>query len=358
MSGKAPTRQPRYWTPRRIAFGVLIVLAAGVFIGVVLASQIRNIREGMANDARYAELLRTTTEEHAADFNLDNLVVAREAITFGGPLKDRIPAISDPDIVPIADSERLRDEDRVVGMVVGGEARAYPLRVLVYHEAVNDVLGGVPVGVVYCPLCDSITAVDRRLDGTVHEFGISGLLVNSNVLLFDRSDDSLWSQVGLTAISGPNAGRSLTHLPWEITTAGAWQARHADSTVLAFDTGHDRDYDRSPYPDYFGSNDTLLFPVANHDDRLERRAPVVGIKHGDVTRAYPVAAIRDTPDHVVRDSIEGGTVILATGKDGESVRIVETPLGAHAVHTFWFAWVAFHPETEIFTAAARPRRTP
>jgi len=335
-----------YWTRGRIAIAVVIVLVAGSFIGVVLKQELRAIQKGMANDALYAELLRTTTEEHAAEFNLDNLVIDVKLITFGGPPKDGIPAISDPDHLPLESCDRLADDDRVVGIVVGGEARAYPLRVLVYHEVVNDEIGGTPVAIVYCPLCDSVTAVDRRLDGVVREFGVSGLLVNANILLYDRSDDSLWSQVGLTAISGPNAGRSLPHLPWEITTAAAWRARHPDSTVMSFETGYDRDYDRNPYPDSF---DALPFPVASEDDRLQRRDLVVGIRLGGTTRAYPVATIRNAPDGIVRDSIEGQTIVLSAGPDGESVRIVEAPPEALGVHTFWFAWAAFYPDTEIYS---------
>ena len=120
---------------------------------------------------------------------------------------------------------------RIIGVSLGGQDRAYPFRALMYHEAVNDEVGGVPIAVVYCPLCDSVTVVDRRLAARIYTFGVSGLLYNSNVLLFDRTDDALWSQVGLTAISGPNAGRSLSHLPWEITTAGDWRTRHADSNA-------------------------------------------------------------------------------------------------------------------------------
>ncbi|MEE8458676.1 MAG: DUF3179 domain-containing protein, partial [Phycisphaerales bacterium] len=329
MTGTSPAKRgPVYWSPGRIALGVVIVLVAGSFIGVVLSRELRNIRDGMANDVLYAELLRTTTEEHAAEFNLDNLVIPIDQISFGGPPKDGIPAISDPEHVALESCDRLADDDRVVGVVVGGEARAYPLRVLLYHEVVNDEIGGTPVAIVYCPLCDSVTAVERRLDGAVREFGVSGLLFNSNVLLYDRSDDSLWSQVGLTAISGPNAGRSLPHLPWEITTAAAWRTRHPDSTVMSFETGYDRDYDRNPYPNYFNANDRLMFPVANEDDRLQRRDLVVGIRFGDTTRAYPLATIRSAPDGLVRDSIDGEAIVLSVGPDGESVRIVEVPAKA------------------------------
>ncbi len=349
MTGKSPGKQAAaYWTRGRIVLGVTIVLVAGSFIGVVFSRELRVLQDGMANDALYAELLRTTTDQHAAEFNLDNLAIPKEQITFGGPKKDSIPALSDPEHVAWESCDRLADDDRVVGMFVGGEARAYPVRVLLYHEIVNDEIGGTPVAIVYCPLCDSVTAVDRRLDGVVREFGVSGLLVNSNILLYDRSDDSLWSQVGLTAISGPNAGRSLRHLPWEITTAAAWRTRHPDSTVMSFETGHDRDYGRNPYRNYFGSDDTLLFPVANEDDRLQRRDPIIGIRLGDTTRAYPVATIRNAPDGLLRDSIEGQAIVLSAGPDGESVRIVEAPTEALGVHTYWFAWAAFYPDTEVY----------
>ncbi len=339
--------RPYAWTPGRIAVGILIVVAAGTFIGVVAKRELRNIQQGLAADATYADFLAAATREQITEFNLDNLAVAREDIAFGGPRKDGIPALSHPDIVAAADATHLQDDDRVIGVVIGGEARAYPVRALMYHEAVNDDVGGTPIAVVYCPLCDSVSVVERTVNGAVREFGISGLLLNSNVLLFDRIDDSLWSQLGLRAISGPNAGASLTHLPWELTTASAWTAAHPDSTVMTFDTGHDRDYQRSPYPEYFQA-DLLLFPIARNDGRLSRRTPVVGVELGDTVRAYPTDAIRRAPGGRVRDSIGDAVIVLEADADTGSVRVVEMPPDARAVHTFWFAWAAFHPETEIY----------
>ena len=344
-------QQTSYWTPGRLGFAVAIVLAAGVFIGIVAWREVVAFGEAADTDALYARLLQSVTDEHAAEFDLTNLTIDRSEISFGGPPKDGIPAINKPEIVDLADisaDDTLRDDDRMIGVVVDGLARAYPIRVLMYHEAVNDTIGDTPITVVYCPLCDSVTVVDRRLDGVAREFGISGLLTNSNVLLFDRTDDSLWSQVGFTAISGPNAGRSLTHLPWEITTAGAWREAHPDSTVMTFNTGFKRNYNQNPYPNYFDSDDALLFPVAHEDDRFSRRELVIGVKLGDAAKAYPVAAILAAPDGLVRDAIGGETVVLQAGSDGKSVRVVEAPAGAHTVHTFWFAWVAFHPETAVY----------
>ena len=350
-SGPRTGRRDYRWTPSRIVLATAIVMVGGGYIGTVAHREIGNIREGLARDAAYAELLRSTTEEQAADFNLDNLVIPRSELSFGGPPKDGIPALTRPEVVSIAAAVHLRDDDRLIGVSIGGESRAYPIRALMYHEAVNDEIAGTPIAVVYCPLCDSVSVVDRRLGGTVHDFGISGLLVNSNVLLFDRSDDSLWSQVGLTAISGPNAGRSLVHLPWEIMTTAAWREAHPDSTVMSFNTGYDRDYETNPYSSYFDSVDLVRFPVSREDDRLRRRAPVVGVKLGDAVRAYPTAVVGAAPGGLVRDSLNGQRVVIAAGPDGESVRVLEVPDGALVVHTFWFAWAAFHPETEVYGPA-------
>ena len=341
-------RRDYRWTPSRIALATAIVGVGGLYIGTVAFREIGNIQEGLARDAAYAKLLKTTTEEHAADFNLDNLTIPRRELSFGGPPKDGIPALSQPEVVDIAVADHLYEDDRLIGVSIGGETRAYPIRALMYHEAVNDEIGGTPIAVVYCPLCDSVSVVDRRLGGTVHEFGISGMLVNSNVLFYDRTDDSLWSQVGLTAISGPNAGSSLVHLPWEITTALQWREAHPDSTVMTFNTGYNRPYNENPYTSYFDYDDQLRFPISREDDRLRIRAPVVGVKLGDALRAYPIAAVRAAPGGLVRDSLAGERVVIAADPDGESVRVLEVPHGAMVVHTFWFAWAAFHPETEIY----------
>lgn len=325
-----------------------IIGAGGVYIGTVARREIGNIREGFARDAAYAELLRSTTDEQAADFNLDNLVIPRSEISFGGPPKDGIPALTRPEVVHIAAADHLHEDDRVIGVSIGGETRAYPIRALMYHEAVNDEIGGTPIAVIYCPLCDSVSVVERRFGGTVHEFGISGLLVNSNVLLYDRTDDSLWSQVGLTAISGPHAGSSLVHLPWEITTVVEWRKAHPDSTVMTFNTGFDRPYDENPYSSYFDSVDQVRFPLSREDDRLRTRAPIVGVKLGDALRAYPIAVVRAAPGGLVRDLLNGERVVIVADPDGDSVRVVEVPDGAMVVYTFWFAWAAFHPETDIY----------
>ncbi|MHC4769837.1 MAG: DUF3179 domain-containing protein [Planctomycetota bacterium] len=335
------------WTPGRMVAGVVIVATGAAIVGFVGRHEIAGFRDGRAADAAYASLLERAADEQADGFNVDNLTIPRHEIAFGGPAKDGIPSLTNPDVVSIDSADHLRDDDRVVGVSLGGHARAYPIRALIYHEAVNDEVGGVPIAVVYCPLCDSVTVVDRRLDDRIYTFGVSGLLYNSNVLLYDRADDALWSQLGFTAVSGPNAGRSLRHLPWKLTTLAEWRRDRPRSTVLTFNTGYQRRYDRLPYGDYF-ETDRLMFPVSRRDKRLPGKTRVVGIRLGDTVRAYPTDEIRRVAEGLVRDRIGGGTIVLRAAPDGESVQVVEAPADAQVAHTFWFAWAAFHPQTDIY----------
>ena len=285
-------------------------------------------------------------------FNMENLKVSREEILSGGPRKDGIPSLSHVEVAAVGEADFLAEGDRMVGVTINGQSRAYPVNVLNYHEAVNDVVGGVPIAAIYCPLCDSVSIVDRRMGDKTLEFGISGLLMNSNVLLYDQVDNALWSQVKLEAISGPFAGQSLTHLPFELTTFGQWKRGHPDGKVMTFNTGHRRDYHRNGYADrgYFAT-DEIWFPISRHDDRMGVKERVVGVRLGSVARAYPLAAIEAAPGHEINDEVGGQTIKLRADGDGSGVTIVEAPKQAQVVHTFWFAWSAFHPETDIYGAA-------
>ena len=174
-------------------------------------------------------------------------------IRAGGPPKDGIPALSDPHVLPVDRIEFLKDQDLVIGVVIEGTARAYPLRVLDWHELVNDRIGETDILVSYCPLCRSALVFDRRVGGRVREFGVSGLLWNSNVLMFDRQKDpnqeSLWSQGLMKAVTGPAAGEKLelTLLPSETVTWKDWKRRHPRTEALSNLTGHRRPYEKTAY---------------------------------------------------------------------------------------------------------------
>ena len=182
-------------------------------------------------------------------FDLASLIVPANEVHSGGPPKDGIPALTNPRFIAASEATYLRPDERVIGFASGEEARAYPLSILNYHEIVNDRVGDLPVAVTYCPLCDSCAVFDRRTELGEREFGVSGLLYNSNVLMYDRGGqpESLWSQVMTRGISGPAARRPLTALPLELTTWIEWRSRHPETSVLSSETGHRRDYRRSPY---------------------------------------------------------------------------------------------------------------
>ena len=194
-------------------------------------------------------------------FDLSQATIPVREIQSGGPPKDGIPALSNPKLVSAAEASYLGPSDRVVGVVSGRESRAYPLAILNYHEIINDRIGELPIAVTYCPLCDSAVVFDRRTPLGEREFGVSGLLYNSNVLMYDRSNaESLWSQIKGEGVSGPGARMKLTVLPMELTTWAAWQTRHPNTTVISSETGHRRNYRTSPYAGYF-QQPNLMFPA-------------------------------------------------------------------------------------------------
>jgi thiol-disulfide isomerase/thioredoxin len=322
------------------------IAAAIMFLAIGLAVQSVRSVELAARDAGAGPKLSSGAGP-LEPFNMDDLTIPAEQLLSGGPPKDGIPALLNPHSVPVAEADFLKPDDRVVGVSLGGQDRAYPINILNWHELINDQLGGVPIGVIYCPLCDSVSVVDRRIGEQTLTFGVSGLLYNSNVVFYDRTHQSLWSQVGLTALSGPYAGQSLKHLAWELRPFGEWKKAHPQGTVVTFETGHVRDYRRNPYSSYFRT-DALMFPVARSDDRLRPKTVVVGVKIGAAARAYPLERIAQAKCGRVMDSVAGHRVVLRVDPVTRGVVVEKIPPGAKVVHTFWFAWAAFHPDTDIY----------
>lgn len=285
----------------------------------------------------------------------------------GGPPKDGIPALTSPAVTSAGAAGRLRPEDRVVGVTVNGESRAYPIRILNWHEIVNDTLGGRSLAVTYCPLCDSVVVFDRDIGGTVREFGVSGLLYNSNVLMYDRqagdSQESLWSQLTLKAVVGVAAerGLELRPMPAQFVTWASWMEENPGTTVLSFETGHRRNYDLNPYEDYFGSPQ-LMFPVkpagdpASDLDALPPKERAIVILADDKLRAYPVsrldAALKRGESDAAGGLLADGLLFKPDPSDRASYSVV-APDGspAAAAFSFWFAFRAMHPGADVFSDA-------
>ncbi len=286
-------------------------------------------------------------------FDVSNATVPRQAIRRGGPPRDGIPALLDPKFTPAAEADYLRPGDKVVGVARNGEARAYPLRILVWHEIVNDKVGDVPVAVTYCPLCGTAMVFDRRQDERVLTFGVSGLLYNSDVLMYDHQTESLWSQLKMEAISGPMAEATLAWLPSRLMNWEAWRKRHPDGKVLSTDTGYARNYARTPYEGYERDEQTF-FPYERNRDDLGVKTWVVGVRLGANAKAYPLEALERVEGNAVSDTVGGVPVRIRYRPDADEVVVTRTDTGEHiaSVRAYWFAWQAFYPETGLYRGEA------
>ena len=329
-------------------------------------------------------------------------------IQWGGVMPEGIPALDDPAVIPGADAEYLTPEDLVFGVALRGdasaeddssvEARAYPLRILDWHEMTNDIVAGVPVALSYCTLCGSAILFDRRAAGHTFSFATSGLLYRSNKLMFDRQTRTLWSNLTGKPVLGSLVAEDvqLEVLPVVVTTWSDWLERYPDTTVLSLETGHQRDYTPgSAYGEYFASDD-LMFPVAMQDDRLAAKAWVFGLRSGDDAVAYELEALQQAgvlntavgaqpvvlvvgAGRAVRaydrgdltfawkpadspDSPDSARTVLVAG-DGSEWRLSD--VGLHRISgsgfrgrlpghlAYWFGWYAFFPDTSLWRGPER-----
>ena len=306
----------------------------------------------------------------------DEPAALREAAVSGGPPKDGIPAIEDPQFVGADAADFLDPGDPVFGVARGGAVKAYPQKILVHHEVCNDHLGDVPVAVTYCPLTGTAQGFERG--GTT--FGVSGRLLNANLIMYDRATETWWPQLLATAIPGPwndeprIASLREFRLVW--TTWERWRGQHPDTRVLSTETGHARNYGRDPYGRYnprggYYANDLTLFDPLHEDDRYDPKTVVLGSRTPDGAAAFHKGRLREAG--TLRGEVGGSPVVavyderLDTGYayrnpdelavelrdgdaqlDGETHNPAELPL--EPVYTFdamWFAWAGYYPETSV-----------
>jgi hypothetical protein len=220
----------------------------------------------------------------------------------GGPPKDGIPSIDNPSFVSVeAASNWVAPEEPVIFLEHKGSARAYPLQILTHHEIVNDRIAGTPVAVTFCPLCYSALVFKRTLDGEPVEFGVSGLLRNSDLVMYDRKTETLWQQFTGEAIVGDRTGQTLEQLPSQILSFRQFAEAHPEGKVLSRDTGYNRPYGRNPYAGY---DDIDKKPFAFRgpvDDRLPPMAKVVAVSVGNAHKAYPHSTTEQ--ERVIHDTV-------------------------------------------------------
>lgn len=368
LSGERPGRQYRHWVeyvggheeirPRKGYRG----WKAGLFARI---------------DPAFARFLDPSRE----------MKIRPEEIIWGGVRKDGIPALKYPRAVRASEAEFLDDAETVFGIGVNGEYRAYPQRILDWHEMANDALGGQPFALSYCTLCGSAIAYGTRtFENRTLVFGSSGLLYRSNKLMYDEGTLSLWSNLTGEPVVGPlvGSGVSLPMLPLTVTTWKAWRALHPETTVVGPDTGFKRDYaPGAAYGRYFASPDAM-FPVWKRSAVLEPKTWVYALRQGAASRAYPfelllrekvvndrvgsanVVLIADPESGTVRSYFreervfsEGGAAELVEPRTGERWKVDEdglfsaspgrAPLPRYAGHrAYWFGWYAFFPDTSVY----------
>lgn len=283
-------------------------------------------------------------EQMMGGFNIENALIPINEIHSGGPPKDGIPSINQPKFIAAEKADYLNASDSVLGLTIGGESRAYPLRILVWHEIVNDTIDGQAVIITYCPLCGTAMAFSRQYGEKPLSFGVSGLLYNSDVLMFDRETESLWSQLKMQAVSGQFKGQAMDWLPSTLTTWEDWQNKQPETVVLSTETGYPRDYTKTPYASY-ESTERTMFPVKHTRQELPNKAWIAGIRINEEAKAYPLAQLSEasfedvvggTPIRISWDA--GNRHFSATRADGTDIPVV---------HAYWFAWQAFYPGTTI-----------
>ena len=256
----------------------------------------------------------------------ENMRIRLEEIVWGGALYDDIPSLDNATMIAADEADYLLDQDLVFGVEINGDIRAYPLRILGWHEMVNDVIGGVPVALAYCTLCGSGILFETRLEGREQalEFGSSGLLYRSNKLMVDRNTNSLWNQYDGTPVVGPLAGSGtqLKIRPITISSWQDWRTSNPATTVLSLNTGHIRNYDSGfVYREYFNSPD-LMFPAAVNDESpLQKKDYVFGVRGLAASKAWPLDAFTDTP--IINDKVGTTSLVLIGDATTRTVRAYE-----------------------------------
>ncbi len=287
-------------------------------------------------------------------FDLSRATIPRIEIQKGGPDRDGIPSIDNPKFAASAAISFLKEDDLIFRVTAGEVTRGYPLKILVWHEIVNDTLGKENILITYCPLCGTAMAFNREIDGKTLTFGVSGLLYSSDVLMYDRETESLWTQLGMKCVSGEQVDTGLEWIEGDLMTWAAWKKEHPDSEVLTSDTGFHRRYGIDPYENY-PSEPQNKFPVHHNRDDLPIKAWVAGAIIGGQAIAFDLKNLE-------KEKISEASVLVKEKEytfsynSGSRIFQIKDQSGKviPSVQVYWFAWQAFYPETLLWNENSNP----
>jgi hypothetical protein len=261
----------------------------------------------------------------------------------GCPARDCIPAIDEPQYLSAEDAAHVADDDLVITLSYKGEYRAYPSKILDHHEIVNDTVAGDPLAITWCPLCGSAVGIRRTVAGKVTEFGVSGVLYNSDLVLYDRETETLWDQIEAKGIVGTLTDERLELVPVSMSRWAKWRDRHPDTLVLSTETGFEYDYSKDQYAEYRDST-RLFMPVSATDERVHAKTVVFGfdLESGAIAYAESVLEVGGAYRH----ELNGKQAQITLHDDG-SVTMLRDDKTLYPTRLFWFAWYTFNPGTDL-----------
>jgi hypothetical protein len=285
----------------------------------------------------------TITEERlkefvASEYGEDFLDFVNSNFVSGGPPKDGIPSIDEPKYVTVSEAD-LDDSEKVFGFDYNGVQKVFPRSILYWHEIVNEEVNGEEISVTYCPLTETVI-------GYKGEFGVSGNLYNSNLVLYDRKTDSDIPQILQKAVNGVGKGSDFENFYIYTTTWGQWKEKFPDSLVLTEDTGADRDYSRSPYPGYENAL-RVWFPLAAESDLFQSKKIIHGIEYNHEYLAVP----KDEFKLIKEDTyvLGGEEITIKYEEDLDIIKVFKKDGGQiNSFDGYWFAWYAYHPDTNVY----------
>ncbi|MBT6690982.1 DUF3179 domain-containing protein [Candidatus Parcubacteria bacterium] len=309
-------------------------LILGIFLVVALIIFFSNSPEEVIDKIAGKKLPGFDTDTTKTSIDID-------LILSGGPGKDDIPALSNPKFTSI---EGASLKDKAFGVLVNmdGEKRYYPYNIMVWHEIVNDSIGDNDFAVTFCPLCGSAIVIDRNVGGQILDFGVSGYLYESNLLMYDRQTESLWSQARGEAVVGDYVGSKLQVLDMQLISFLELKQKHNDALVLSQDTGHSRDYSFYPYDNY-ESSDNLYFPVSVSDNRFSAKEVMYSFSLDDQYISFPQEGLQENGVETL--NLNGYSV--SAQRDGDEIVVINNGQKVPGYYEMWFSWATHHQNDGI-----------